>query len=111
FTSDARISTKTPFVDLTDAQKSAIFEGQGAWRGVRGFFKWLETKKYKLHVRVFMAKYRGYTRCPECRGGRLRKEAQAVKIGGSSLSEIVALPIDEAQKFFDELTLSEEREN
>jgi excinuclease ABC subunit A len=111
FVGEAGISTKIPFVDLTDAQKSAIFEGEGVWRGVRGFFKWLETKKYKLHVRVFMAKYRGYTRCPECRGGRLRKEAHAVKIGGSSLSEIVALPINDAQKFFAELTLNEEREN
>ncbi len=111
FVADAGISPKTPFVDLTDDQKSAIFEGQGVWRGIRGFFKWLETKKYKLHVRVFMAKYRGYTRCPECRGGRLRREAQAVKIGGSSLSEVVSLAINDAQKFFDELTLSEEREN
>jgi len=111
FVSDAGISTKVPFFDLTDTQKSAIFEGQGAWRGVRGFFKWLETKKYKLHVRVFMAKYRGYTRCPECRGGRLRREAHAVKIDGFNISEIVALAINDAQKFFSELTLSEEREN
>ena len=104
------ISLKTPFADLSDAQKIAIFEGKGKWKGVRGFFKWLDTKKYKLHVRVFMAKYRGYTKCPECGGGRLRKEAQAVKIGNKNLPEIVNLSINDAQKFFDELKLSEERE-
>ncbi|HEY0426822.1 MAG TPA: excinuclease ABC subunit UvrA [Pyrinomonadaceae bacterium] len=104
------IPTHVPFADLTDFQKKAIFEGSSGWRGVRGFFKWLETKKYKLHVRVFMAKYRGYTTCPECGGGRLRKEARAVKIGGLSLPETVALAINDAQKFFGELNLSEERE-
>ncbi len=103
------ISMKMPFADLTDAQKNAIFQGKGKWKGVRGFFTWLETKKYKLHVRVFMAKYRGYTKCPECRGGRLRKEAQAVQVGGRNLPETVSLAITDAQKFFDELKLSEER--
>ncbi|MEP6900777.1 MAG: excinuclease ABC subunit UvrA, partial [Actinomycetota bacterium] len=104
------ISMKTPFADLTAAQKNAVFEGKGKWKGVRGFFKWLDTKKYKLHVRVFLAKYRGYTTCPECRGGRLRKEAQAVKVGGRNLPETVNLAINDAQKFFDELNLSKERE-
>ncbi|MBS1794542.1 MAG: excinuclease ABC subunit UvrA [Acidobacteria bacterium] len=104
------IPTRTPFADLSEAQKQAIFEGAPGWRGIRGFFDWLETKKYKLHVRVFMAKYRGYTTCPECRGGRLRKEARAVKIAGRSLSETVGLAISDAQRFFDELTLSPERE-
>ncbi len=104
------ISLKTPFADLTDAQRTVIFEGKGKWKGVRGFFSWLETKKYKLHVRVFMSKYRGYTTCPECKGGRLRKEAQAVKIGGLNLPESVNLSINDAQKFFNELELNEERE-
>ena len=103
------ISMKTPFADLTEAQRTVIFEGKGKWKGVRGFFKWLETKKYKLHVRVFMAKYRGYTKCPECGGGRLRKEAQAVRVGGKNLPDTVKLAINNAQKFFDELELSEER--
>jgi excinuclease ABC subunit A len=110
FAQNGDIPTKIPFADLTDFQKKAIFQGASGWRGVRGFFKWLETKKYKLHVRVFMAKYRGYTRCPECGGGRLRKEAQAVKIGGLSLPETVDLAINNAQKFFEELELNEERE-
>lgn len=104
------IDTKLAFADLTEMQKKQIFEGAAGWRGVRGFFKWLDTKKYKLHVRVFIAKYRGYTTCPECDGGRLRREAQSVRIGGKSLPETVALAINDAQTFFDELTLSEERE-
>jgi len=109
FAQNGEIPTRVPFADLTDFQKQAIFQGASGWRGVRGFFKWLETKKYKLHVRVFMAKYRGYTTCPECGGGRLRKEARAVKIGGMSLPETVSLAINNAQKFFDELELGEER--
>jgi excinuclease ABC subunit A len=110
FARNSGIPTKIPFADLTDFQKQAIFEGAPGFRGVRGFFSWLETKKYKLHVRVFMAKYRGYTTCPECRGGRLRKEAQAVKIGEKSLPEVVNLAINDAQKFFENLELSEGRE-
>jgi excinuclease ABC subunit A len=110
FARNSDIPTKVPFADLTDFQKQAIFEGAPGFRGIRGFFAWLETKKYKLHVRVFMAKYRGYTTCPECKGGRLRKEAQAVKIGEKSLPEIVNFAINDAQDFFDALELSEERE-
>jgi excinuclease ABC subunit A len=111
FARNSDIPVNVPFADLTDFQKKAIFEGASGWRGVRGFFRWLETKKYKLHVRVFMAKYRGYTSCPECGGGRLRKEARAVKIGGLSLPETVALAINDASKFFEELELNEERAN
>ncbi len=110
FVRSENIETDVPFVDLSDAQKTEIYEGKGKWRGVRGFFKFLETKKYKLHVRVFMAKYRGYTLCPECKGGRLRQAARDVRVAGKSLPEIVALSITNAQKFFDEIKLSEERE-
>ena len=111
FAKNGEIPTKLPFVDLEDWQKQMIFEGASRWRGVRGFFKWLETKKYKLHVRVFLAKYRGYTTCPECRGGRLRQAARDVKIGGVNLPEVAALSIKDATVFFDELQLDEEREN
>ncbi len=97
-----------PFVDLDEEQKAAILEGKKKWRGVRGFFKWLDTKKYKLHVRVFLAKYRGYTICPDCHGGRLRQEARNVKIAGISLPEVVALSVQDAAKFFKSLELSVE---
>jgi excinuclease ABC subunit A len=111
FARNGDIPTKIPFADLTDFQKKMIFEGAPGWRGVRGFFKFLETKKYKLHVRVFMAKYRGYTTCPECGGGRLRQAARDVKVGGSNLPEIAALSIKDATVFFEQLKLDEEREN
>jgi excinuclease ABC subunit A len=110
YASSAKIDIKKPFADLDDYQQNAIIYGDDGWRGIKGFFKWLETKKYKLHVRVFLAKYRGYTTCPECDGARLRQEARDVKIGGRSLPEIVDMSIADASRFFDELTLSEERE-
>ncbi|MCD9187924.1 MAG: excinuclease ABC subunit UvrA [Pyrinomonadaceae bacterium] len=110
FARNEGIDTKAAFADLTDAQRNLIFDGKRGWRGVRGFFDWLETKKYKLHVRVFMAKYRGYTTCPECKGGRLRKEAQAIRIDGRNLPETVNLSIKDATVFFNELELNPERE-
>ncbi|HUR96421.1 MAG TPA: excinuclease ABC subunit UvrA, partial [Pyrinomonadaceae bacterium] len=110
YASSAKININTPFADLHDFQQNAIIYGDDGWRGIKGFFKWLETKKYKLHVRVFLAKYRGYTKCPECDGARLRQEARDVKIGMRSLPEIVEMSISDAATFFEELKLSEERE-
>jgi excinuclease ABC subunit A len=103
------ISTETPFADLSETQQKAIIEGKGRWRGVKGFFRFLETKKYKLHVRVFLAKYRGYTICQECGGGRLRQEARAVKINNRTLPEIVSLSIKDAADFFENLELTAEQ--
>ncbi|MGI9105606.1 MAG: excinuclease ABC subunit UvrA [Pyrinomonadaceae bacterium] len=103
------IPTDTPYAELTRAQQRAITEGKGHWGGVQGFFAWLETKKYKLHVRVFLAKYRGYTRCPECHGGRLRQEARDVRVGERTLPEICALPVKETAVFFETLELSDEQ--
>ena len=71
FCKSDKISLTVPFAQLSRAEQRAIIEGKRDWRGVRGFFDWLETKKYKLHVRVFLSKYRGYTLCPDCGGGRL----------------------------------------
>src|SRR5215471_15127113 len=96
FCRSAKISMTVPFVQLSREEQEAIIEGQGELAGVRGFFEWMETKKYKLHVRVFLSKYRGYTLCPDCDGGRLRREARDVKVGGRTLPEICALSIKEA---------------
>src|ERR1051326_7064129 len=104
-----KISFTTPFNQLSRADQQAILEGRGDFGGVRGFFEWLETKKYKLHVRVFLSKYRGYTLCPDCGGGRLRQEARDVRVGGRTLPEICALSIKEAAAFFDSLALSPEQ--
>ncbi|HEX9928969.1 MAG TPA: excinuclease ABC subunit UvrA [Pyrinomonadaceae bacterium] len=102
------VSMDTPFMDLSEATRKAIIDGKGRWRGVKGFFKFLETKKYKLHIRVFLARYRGYTACPECGGSRLRQEARDVKIAGKNLPETVALSIRDAAEFFDSLELAPE---
>ena len=110
YAADNRIDVKMPFVDLPDDVRLAVVGGGKGWRGIKGFFSWLETKKYKLHVRVFLAKYRGYTTCPDCGGARLRQEARDVKIGMRSLPEIVTLSIADAHAFFEALKLSEERE-
>ncbi len=103
------ISLDVPFNELTSQQRRAVVEGKGSWSGVRGFFEWLETKKYKLHVRVFLSKYRGYTLCPDCGGGRLRQEARDVRVGGSTLPDVCKLSIKDAALFFDQLELSPEQ--
>jgi excinuclease ABC subunit A len=110
YCASANISTTVPYADLEDFQQNCIVHGDDGWRGLKGFFEWLETKKYKLHVRVFLAKYRGYTRCPDCNGSRLRQEARDVKIGGRSLPELLELSISDASAFFEDLTFSAERE-
>jgi excinuclease ABC subunit A len=103
------IPTDVPWFDLTEAQQRFIKEGRGAWPGIRGFFAELERKKYKLHVRVFLSKYRGYATCPDCRGQRLRAEARAVLLQGKNICEVCALTITETQAFFDALTLGREQ--
>src|SRR5829696_7444672 len=110
YASENKIDVNKPFADMPEETRHAITNGGKGWRGIKGFFSWLETKKYKLHVRVFLAKYRGYTTCPDCGGARLRQEARDVKIGMLSLPEIVAMSIVDAHQFFEDLKLSEERE-
>jgi excinuclease ABC subunit A len=100
------IPTDVPWYDLTDAQRRFIEEGRGSWPGIRGFFAEMERKKYKLHVRVFLSKYRGYASCPDCRGQRLRAEARAVLLSEKNICEASALTITEAQEFFNALTLT-----
>jgi len=109
FCKSEKISMTVPFAQLSRSEQRAIVEGKKDWGGVRGFFNWLETKKYKLHVRVFLSKHRGYTLCPDCGGGRLRQEARDVKVGGRTLPEVCALSIKEAAAFFESLQLSTEQ--
>ncbi|MFV0387307.1 MAG: excinuclease ABC subunit UvrA [Pyrinomonadaceae bacterium] len=109
FAQDEQIPLDVPFAELSDEQRRWIFRGKGAWRGVDGFFKWKEQKKYKLHVRVFLAKYRGYTVCHECEGGRLRKESCAVQIDGKNLPALIRLSITNAAEFFDGISLTSQQ--
>ena len=96
-----------PWSDLTDEERTFVVEGEGDYEGIRGFFRWLERKKYKVHVRVFLSRYRGYLSCPDCGGARLRREARNVRVGGRTVDEVSALTVVNAQKFFTELQLSE----
>ena len=98
-----------PWSELTDASATSCSSGDGDdFGGVRGFFQWLERKKYKVHVRVFLSRYRGYLTCPECGGTRLRREARDVRVGGWTIDRVSALTVREAQAFFAALALGEQ---
>jgi excinuclease ABC subunit A len=95
--------------DLQEEHRNLILNGEGKFLGVRGFFAHLERKKYKLHVRVFLSRYRGYSLCSACNGSRLRLEARQVKINGRNLCEICSLTVEDALKFFSALELTPEQ--
>jgi len=106
FCKQTGIPTTVPFRQLTRDQQKTIVQGRNGFDGVMGFFDWLDTKKYKLHVRVFLSKYRGYTLCPDCGGSRLRLEARLVQVGGKTLPEVCAMSASEAAEFFNTLSLA-----
>ncbi|HXT75242.1 MAG TPA: excinuclease ABC subunit UvrA [Candidatus Eisenbacteria bacterium] len=103
------IPTNIAWRHLTIDQRRLILEGDPASKfdGVKGFFNYLERKKYKLHVRVFLSRYRGYALCPDCGGTRLRVEARAVRVAGKSITEICKFTVKEARVFFAKLHLTE----
>jgi len=106
----AKIRLDVPWSALTDEEKRLVVDGiddGSEYAGVRGFFRWLERKKYKVHVRVFLSRYRGYLVCPDCGGARLRREARDVHVGGRTIDRVSALTVSEAQGFFAGLELSE----
>jgi excinuclease ABC subunit A len=108
FAKQEEIPLDVPWVELDDSQRELIQDGDGKFLGVRGFFQYLERKKYKLHIRVFLSRYRGYSTCPECRGTRLRLEARQVKIDGKNICEVCAMTVEDAGKFFASVQLSAE---
>ncbi|MGA3371012.1 MAG: excinuclease ABC subunit UvrA [Terracidiphilus sp.] len=95
-----------PWRDLPEAARETVLRGKGGFAGVYGFFAQMERKKYKLHVRVMLSKYRGYAECPDCRGQRLRAEARSVRISGLNICQATALTIAQAKTFFGALRLS-----
>ncbi|HUD22771.1 MAG TPA: excinuclease ABC subunit UvrA [Acidobacteriaceae bacterium] len=117
FAKSVSIPTDVPVYDLDPPQQELLWNGPGPnsgqspYPGIRGFFAALERKKYKLHVRVFLSKYRGYALCPDCHGQRLRAEARAVLIApqngpAKNICEVTSLTITAAQAFFDNLQLT-----
>ncbi len=96
-----------PFFDLSEEQKQLLWTGNQYFWGLNAFFQHLEEQKYKIQYRVMLSRYRGKTTCPDCRGTRLKKEASYVKVGGKSLQDLVLMPIDELQQFFNKLKLTD----
>jgi excinuclease ABC subunit A len=106
------IRLDTPWRELTDTERSWVLEGEGEWTknvwyGVKRFFAWLETKAYKMHIRVLLSRYRSYSECPACHGARLKPDALLWRIGepGLNIRDLMLLPIDECRRFFATLTL------
>ncbi len=106
YAKQAGIPLDVPWADLEDEHKNLVLAGEGKFLGVRGFFAHLERKKYKLHVRVFLSRYRGYSLCPECNGSRLRLEARQVRVNGKNLCDLCGLTVEEALGFFEQVELS-----
>ncbi|PYR44824.1 MAG: excinuclease ABC subunit A, partial [Acidobacteria bacterium] len=102
-----KVRIDVPWSELTDEEKRFVVEGSEEFHGIRGFFRWLERKKYKVHVRVFLSRYRGYLTCPDCSGARLRREARDVQVAGRTIDRVSALTVREAQEFFGQLELTE----
>ncbi len=107
------IPMDVPWAELSTEQQAWVLEGEsdvdsGQWYGVRGFFKWLESKAYKMHIRVLLSKYRAYTECPDCHGSRLKPEALWWHLQGDrrcSIDQLMQLPLEQCAQFFDQVRL------
>ena len=99
-----------PVKDLTKEEWDVLYAGRGKWYGIKGFFDWLETKKYKIHVRVKLAKYRSYEPCPECHGSRLKHVVSHVKFRGLTIGELFAMNVKAARHFWELLPMSKQEE-
>jgi len=105
------VRTDVPISRLSAHEREVLIGGRGDFYGVQGFFDWLETKRYKIHVRVLLARYRAYTLCDACRGARLAPPALWVRFRGRTIAELTDLSLAQLRVFFDELSLSPRRRN
>ena len=108
---DERISIDVPFSQLSDEERRLVWEGKGDYVGIYGFFRFLEQRSYKMHYRIYHARFRGYTTCPDCHGYRLRPESLFVRVGGGPgkglhVGEVCELTTADAKSFFESLRLS-----
>jgi excinuclease ABC subunit A len=106
---DYHVPVDIPFRDLTEEHLTVIRDGVAKrnFGGLRGFFDWLERRKYKMHIRVFLSRWRSYRPCPTCGGRRLREEALATRVGDKNIAEILRLKVRDAVAFFRSLQLSD----
>ena len=105
FCGKEKIPTDIPFRQLTNTQKKKIIDGTSSYYGIRGFFQWLETKTYKMHVRVFLSRYRSYTICPDCNGTRFKEEPLLYRLGNYTIGQVYAMNVQEAGDFFKALNV------
>ncbi|MDF7814640.1 excinuclease ABC subunit UvrA [Hymenobacter sp. YC55] len=96
-----------PYNELSEAERTLLWKGNKYFDGLDDYFKWVATQTHKIQYRVLQSRYRGRTTCPDCRGTRLRKDAQYVKISGQSITDLVLLPVSRALEFFQNLNLEE----
>ena len=102
-----RIPIQKPFEELLPHQKEILINGKGEFIGLKGFFDWMEGKRYKVHYRVFFSKYRAYTPCPTCHNTRLKEEALYVFLAGKNIAELCDMPISDLQIFFKNLPIED----
>ncbi|HXX36261.1 MAG TPA: excinuclease ABC subunit UvrA [Thermodesulfobacteriota bacterium] len=102
-----KIPTQKPFEELLPQQKDILINGRGEFIGLKGFFEWMEGKRYKVHYRVFLSKYRAYTPCPTCHNTRLKEEALYVLLAGKNIAELCDMPISDLQLFFKNLPIKD----
>ena len=95
-----RIPIQKPFEELRPDQKDILLNGKGEFIGLKGFFEWMEGKRYKVHYRVFLSKYRAYTPCPVCHNTRLKEEALNVHLAGKNIAQLCDVPISDLHLFF-----------
>lgn len=106
--SEAGFPIHRPYYQLTQAERDFLWKGNGTtWRGIDGFFAWVQSKAYAIQYRVLQSRYRGKTVCPTCNGMRLKKQASYVKIGGKTIGELVSMPVSDLKQWFGNLSLDE----
>ena len=105
-----KLRLDVPINDLTPTEWDLLYNGRSKWYGIKGFFEWLETKKYKIHVRVKLAKYRSYEPCPQCHGSRLKAAADHVKFREHTIADLFSLNVKSARHFWEYLPMSKQEE-
>src|SRR5581483_4573548 len=101
------VNLTTPYAKLSDKDRALLWQGNRHFEGIHQFFEFLEQKRYKLHVRVFLSRYRSPFACPTCRGSRLRPEALHVKVAGRDIHEVSTWTIEKTARWLNDLTLSD----
>ncbi len=106
FCKKEHIPVDIPYRNLSSRDRGKIISGTSGFYGIKGFFDWLEKKTYKMHIRVLLSKYRGYTTCPQCSGTRFQPETLLYRLEGKTIADICAMSISESHRFFEQLALN-----